>query len=129
MEAGTRREELAQLKSASANSGGEFDAERHRLEVELGAQATLALQRARELDVERERMAQLARQVTELEAERNGLRNELTIRASTPTLAHSAPTSAAPGSKILGAHFEANGAPSTSIGASLILIYFPLWLF
>ncbi|GAA6053341.1 hypothetical protein JCM3770_004121 [Rhodotorula araucariae] len=104
VDARARRLELEQLRAAKAGEAGNWEAERYRLEVELGSQATLALERARELDAERERTAGLVRQLGELEKDRNTLRADLGGRAA-PSL-HS---------RVVGAQLDGNVAPGASI--------------
>ncbi|GAA5903227.1 hypothetical protein JCM8208_002244 [Rhodotorula glutinis] len=127
VEAGAHRSALEQLRSSRATDSSSWDAERHRLEVELGSQATLAMQRARELDAERERMAGLVRQVAELEKERTTLRGELVARengqGTQPPMSAFPPSSSGPWdqpqqhSKAVGAQF--NGvAPGSFVDRS-----------
>ncbi|BGP44611.1 hypothetical protein JCM10450v2_000425 [Rhodotorula kratochvilovae] len=111
VDAGAKRQELEQLRAARAGDAGGWDAERHRLEVELGSQATLALERARELDAARERMAGFVRQIAELEKERNTLRSELAVREGGHGV-HSLH------SKVVGSQLDGNVAPGASIDRS-----------
>jgi uncharacterized coiled-coil DUF342 family protein len=78
------REELTLLQNSKAAASGEVESEKQRLEVELGAQAQLALERARELERQRDELANMARAISDLERERTRLREELaTVVGST----------------------------------------------